>query len=504
MIKKHSFLTFVLISVFILLIGCAHYTVNDQSRNFDSKSGYRFDTLDSGSHNSDSLFVCLMFSGGGTRAAALSYGIMEALRNKVIRVNGQEKRLLDEVDCISSVSGGSFTAAYYGLFRERLFEDFRVRFLERNIEGALVGRLFNPVNWVRLASPYFGRIDLAAEWYDSNIFDAATFELLQSNGRPFVILNATNLGTDRRFDFTQDYFDALGSRLDMYKISRAVAASSAFPYLLTPISLKNYPVAEGYTPPWWYQDALKPQTWITEHYNTAKNLNVYLCKKNRFIHLMDGGLSDNIGARAILDAFDQGFISTRINRGFIQQLVLIVVNSRTQSEDQLSREESPPGFFTVAGKTATIAMDNYSYDSVSKFREALYARVQTQRDTQAYASLSKSCLKDPAFKPSPFAADIDPYVIEINFEAASQIPGEDSLYYLNLPTSFKLREEQVDKLVTIGPKLLKAAPQYQCLLKVLDSEADGLPRPEACPPGAGIWDYGNIGTESPVKTNVKP
>lgn len=104
-----------LISIFILFTGCAHHIVNDQSQNFDEQSGYRFDTLDSGVLNSDSLFVCLLFSGGGTRAAALSYSIMEALRDTVIRVDGREKSLLDEVDCISSVSGGSFTAAYYGL-----------------------------------------------------------------------------------------------------------------------------------------------------------------------------------------------------------------------------------------------------------------------------------------------------------------------------------------------------------------------------------------------------
>ncbi len=484
--KKNAIRILILISVFILCTGCAHYVVNDQSRNFDSQSGYRFDTLASGPHNSDALFVCLMFSGGGTRAAALSYGIMEALLNTVIRVGGQEKRLLDEVDCISSVSGGSFTAAYYGLFRERLFEDFRGRFLERNIQGALAGRLFNPVNWVRLASPYFSRIDLAAELYDSDIFAAAAFERLQSNGRPFVILNATNLGADRRFDFTQEYFDALGSRLDLYQVSRAVAASSAFPYLLTPISLKNYPVAEGYTTPWWYKNALTPQNWITDRYNAAKNLSIYLDKENRYIHLMDGGLSDNIGARAILDAFERGFIRTRINQGAIQQLVLIVVNARTQSEDQLSGKEKPPGFFTVAEKTATVAMDNYSYDSVTKLREALYARVQTQKDDQACtALLSQYCPQAP--KPIPFAADLDPYVIEINFEATSQIPGEDPRYYLDLPTSFKLSKEQVAKLVAIGPKLLQAAPQYQCLLKVLAAEAEGQPRPEACPVGAGIF-----------------
>jgi len=482
--KKYAIKLAILFSAF-LFIGCAHYIVNDQAQTFDPQTGYRFDALDPGARNSDSLFVCLLFSGGGTRAAALSYGVMESLRNTRIRVNGEEKSLLDEVDCISSVSGGSFTAAYYGLFRERLFDDFKVKFLERNIQGALAARLFNPVNWFRLASPYFSRIDMAAEFYDSDIFQAASFKRFQKKGRPFVILNATNIGSDRRFDFTQEYFDVLGSRLDLYKVSRAVAASSAFPYLLTPISLKKYPLADGYTSPWWYKDALTPEYWTTERYNAAKNLRVYLDKRNSYIHLMDGGLSDNIGARAILDAYDRGFIRTRINQGSIQQLVLIVVNARTQSEDQLSRKESPPGFFTVAEKTATVAMDNYSFESVTKLRETLYARVQTQKDSEACSALlTQHCPKAP--KIFPFAADIDPYVVEINFEAVSQIPGEDPQYYLDLPTSFKLSKQQVEKLVAIGPKLLKASPQFKCLLKVLAAEAYGRPRPEECPVGAGI------------------
>jgi NTE family protein len=486
MMKKTVIRMVILAAAFTLFTGCSHHFVNDQSRAFDPRSGYRFDVLDPGPRNSDSLFICLMFSGGGTRAAALSYGIMESLRDTVIRVDGRDIRLLDEVDCISSVSGGSFTAAYYGLFRERLFEDFRVRFLDRNIQGELTGLLFNPVNWLRLASPYFSRIDMAADLYNTDIFDGATFEGLQNKPRPFVIINATNLGVNRRFDFTQEYFDALGSRLDSYPVSRAVAASSAFPYLLTPISLKNYPVAEDYTEPWWYKNALTPDDWTTERYNSAKNLSVYLKKENHYIHLMDGGLSDNIGARAVLDAFDRGFIRTRINRGTVRQLVLVVVNARTQSEDRLSQKEKPPGFFTVAEKTATVAMDNYSHDSVTELREALYARVQTQKDEQAcVALLSEYCPQAP--KPIPFAAGIDPYVIEINFEAINQIPGEDPNFYLNLPTSFKLSKEQVAKLITIGPKLLQAAPQYQCLLKVLATEAGGRPRPEACPVGAGIF-----------------
>jgi len=234
-----SLLVVLLLSIYIA--ACAQYPLNQQSNSFDKQAGYRFEHLKTGPLNTDKLFICLAFSGGGTRAAALAYGVMEELRKTRIRVDGKGKSLLDEVDVISSVSGGSFTAAYYALFRERLFADFRTKFLERNIQGALAAMLLNPVNLIRVASPWFGRIDLAAEFYNREIFEAATFSRLEENGRPLVILNATNLGPGRRFNFTQEYFDAMGSRLDQFPISRAVAASSAFPFLLTPLSLRAYP-----------------------------------------------------------------------------------------------------------------------------------------------------------------------------------------------------------------------------------------------------------------------
>ena len=62
----------------------------------------------------------LSFSGGGTRAAAFSYGVLEELRRTEITVDGQRRRLIDEVDIITGVSGGSFTALAYALHGERL------------------------------------------------------------------------------------------------------------------------------------------------------------------------------------------------------------------------------------------------------------------------------------------------------------------------------------------------------------------------------------------------
>ena len=144
-----------------LLVGCTTYPPNPPLEKFNSNVGYRFNNLSS-RDNSDSLFVILSFSGGGTRAAALSYGVMEKLRSTTIVWEGKRRRLLDEIDVISSVSGGSFTAAYYGLFGDQLFERFEQVFLHKNIEGKLKALVWSPLNWVRLASPTFGRIDLAA------------------------------------------------------------------------------------------------------------------------------------------------------------------------------------------------------------------------------------------------------------------------------------------------------------------------------------------------------
>ena len=147
-------LGFIFSAVVLLGVSCAHYPENARIEHYDPQSGYRFRNL---SHpgNSDSLQVFLAFSGGGTRAAALSYGVLEELARTQIVWEGQTRRLLDEVDYISAVSGGSFTAAYYALYGDRIFADFEDRFLDQNIQRRLVWRLCSPLNWGRLASPYF-------------------------------------------------------------------------------------------------------------------------------------------------------------------------------------------------------------------------------------------------------------------------------------------------------------------------------------------------------------
>ena len=238
----------------------------------------------------EETFVILTFSGGGTRAAAFSYGVMEKLRT--IHLHSKDKTMLDDVDVISTVSGGSFTGAYYALFGDRVFEDYKAKFLYRNIEKELAYKLLNPVNWARLASPYYSRIDLASELYDETVFESLTFKALADKARrPFLIINATNLYNGARFEFTGEQFNYIGSDILSYPVSRAVAASSAFPFLLAPVSLVNYPFPPGYEEAEAVKMALQDY-WVNKerYFRTANNLMFSDKTTHPYVHLMDGGL----------------------------------------------------------------------------------------------------------------------------------------------------------------------------------------------------------------------
>ncbi len=72
-----------------------------------------------------------------SRCAGLR-GVEELRDTPCVMIDGQPRRLLDEVDTISSISGGSFTSAYYGLYGDQIFEDYKEVFLTQDIEHKLL------------------------------------------------------------------------------------------------------------------------------------------------------------------------------------------------------------------------------------------------------------------------------------------------------------------------------------------------------------------------------
>lgn len=457
-----------LAAVFILAVGgCATYPVNPPLSQYNPQSGYRFENLKAPG-NSESLFVILTFSGGGTRAAALSYGVMEKLRNTKIQWEGEERRLLDEVDVISSVSGSSFTAAYYGLFREELFdpEKFQTVFLYRNIEAELVASLFNPINWFRLASPTFGRIEIAAELYDREIFREKRFsDLIDQARRPFIMINATDIAMGSQFTFTQDQFDLLCSDLSGVHVARAVAASSNFPVAFTPLTVNNYAGSCHYQEPTWIEEASKDLLANPPRFNRARIARSYLNRKEReYIHLLDGGVADNIGLRGPLVAVRSNDLSwslpNKINLGKIKKLVVIVVDARTDPKTEINKSPGGPGLTTILDIIASVPMGNYSFDTV---QELLDTFNQWRKDGDAYAAckgiLERQCPK--AQMPTKPPESIETYGIYVGFDQVKDTKERE--YFLNLPTTFYLPEEAVNKLRRIGPKTLDESEDFQSL-----------------------------------------
>jgi predicted acylesterase/phospholipase RssA len=464
----------------LVTAGCAHYPVNLPLAKWDKTSGYRFDGLDAGAGNSDSLFVCLSFSGGGTRAAALAYGVMKELRDTRIVWNDRPTSLLAEVDCISSVSGGSFTAAYYALFRDELFERFEADFLKRNITDALIARALNPVNWIRLASRYFSRIDLAGELYDETVFRGATFRsLIEARRRPFIVLNATNMRNGVRFDFTQGQFDFLGSSLDSYSVGRAVAASSAFPFLLSPLTVKAYGAPPGFRESeefTEYTTSMKDFYLGPARYHWARPQLEYLDQSRvQYVHLLDGGLADNVGLRSIQRANEasDGFIATRAGSDRpIQRLVIIAVNAKTDPDDTSSLSPRAPGIIGVGLQTATVSMENYSFETVQTARERAEAQGTIARMYEDCGKMLGAC--DPPRRLDPFPT-FKTCVIEVSFDAIED-PAEQRRF-LNIGTSFDLPPDTVDAVVEQGGALLRQSPFFVSLVQALGGQVAGAAAP---------------------------
>jgi NTE family protein len=451
--------------IFGLAAGCAHAPVNQPLTVRDQDRGYRFSTTPPKAPNTDEVFIILALSGGGTRAAAFSYGAMEKLAATTFTHDGVKRSLLDEVDVISSVSGGSFTAAYYGLHRDpAAFAQFPARFLYPKIRTGLALSLFNPVNWPRLVSPYYSRIDLAADYYDRHVFDHKTFGDLAAIGRrPFIVLNATDMSLSSRFEFTQDQFDLISSDLSSYPVARGVAASSAFPLLLSPLTLRNYP---GATETNWMQSALKDRARNPRDYAYAQAMESYLDAGQRpFIHLLDGGLSDNVGLRGPAYALfssknlwshdvttgRSSSLMQLLNTRKIRSLVVITVNAKTVGRPEYDRDERPPGLLSVLSTVTTGPMGNYSDETVQYVRDQLEAMRQ---------------LMD-----GPDAADeIKFYPMELTFQNVAS-PSERA--YLNgIATDFQIPREAVDRLRAAAGRLLEEAPAFHRLLQDLAAAPD--------------------------------
>ena len=400
---------------------------------------------------SDGVAVALFFSGGGTRAAAFSYGVLKELAQTSLP-GTPPRRLLDDVEVIGAVSGGSFTASYYCLYHDRIFQDFESRFLKRNVERALAVRVMNPIAWPKLASRYYGRSDLAAEYYDRLLFHGATFgDLAKTGGRPYLAINATDMATGQHFVFSHPRFGLIGSSINDYPISRAVAASSAVPLVLTPMTIKNYAGMPGAARP-----RFVPRTPEGDHdvshgdAEVLRILNSYADSTNRpYIHLVDGGMADNLGMQSLIDdIIAVGGASRLMELGGLQRtkrLVVIVVNSAASRGEEWNRREAVPGMLTSILALGDRSGERADHQTMEAFRHALEIWKRSKKEAGQAADEAP-----------------DYYFIHVGFDALAD--ASERSFFRSLLTTFTLPDSTVDRLVAAGGSLLRDAPEFKRLL----------------------------------------
>ena len=444
---------FGLIFLSTLLLACAHSEINKPLEQWTPEieaSDYK--RIEGKGFRSEKVAVMVGFSGGGTRASAFAYGVLQELADTKLSNLPNSPSMLHEIDMISSVSAGSFTAAYYGLYGDKIFTDFEQQFLRKDVEAVLIEKMFNPVNWVKLMSGEYGRSDLAAKYYDEKLFHGATMSDFDKEGKPLILINATDLATGDRFPFSSTTFDVICTDFENYPVSSAVAASTALPIVLSPVTVENYAGSCDYQPPVWQVEALKDKE-LTYRKLAAQKFEDYMDKEKRpWLHLVDGGISDNLGLRTFQKTLDMFSIPGTENDGLLhanaQHIVIISVNSHATHKADWMFERYAPSMFEMLGSMSADEINRHSEDTIQLVKYAFDKWVKEGSTPE---------------RPLTF------HFVEVSF---NKLEDDNEREFLNkIGTNYNLTNEEVDRLIAAARKVLRESKDFQGFLKTASSSS---------------------------------
>jgi NTE family protein len=406
--------------------------------------------------NSDKLFVVVTFSGGGKRAAAFSFGVLEALRDmQVTTPDGEQHSLLDEIDLISAVSGGAFTAAYYALNGKEAFDSYVPRFLNHDTEKDLWHKVLTPVNWARLAKTEVSRSDLEVEYFDEDLFKGATVNDVMTRS-PRVIVSATDLVRAKPFAFTREQLNGICVDPNSVPVARAVFASAATPIYFAPLVMRTFAGQCGYQPP----DSVSSEGMGDEDVyrrERADRLLSFLDSTNYpYLHLADGALADNLGARAILDEVALGETVTDALRrnGFsrARRMLFIVVDARTGFDTRYAQRPEPLGIKKVMDAVVSVTFNRYSFETMNLMRARVKRWENEVRTTRCKAALA-----------IPDCDKFDVDLVELSFERVKDTV--ERTYLDRVPTSFTLSAEEVNRLRDAAHLLVTESQELRVFLE---------------------------------------
>jgi len=276
--------------------------------------------------------------------------------------------VFDDLTFISSVSGGSLTAAYFGLHGREGFADFRSRVLDQDLERDMRMSMLSPVNIARLLAGGLNDRSNLAHVLHREVFGQATFAQLQRRGKPEIWINASDLYNRTPFPFIPPVFLGLCSDLSQFHIADAVAASMAVPLDFAPIVLQTHPDrCLTPLPPWALPEAQRRAGQAGQagqgvvRATAQALLNYRDTHRMRYVKLVDGGITDNNGLSSILIARTvSGAPYGPLEEGQAvraRRLLFLVVDAGRPPAGQWAKTQNGPGV-EVALAAADAAVDS--------------------------------------------------------------------------------------------------------------------------------------------------
>jgi NTE family protein len=451
-----------------LLLGCASLTVVDTTPLPQSKleppgsetisaGGYRIDSVTRVRQIPD-LLILVAMSGGGKRSAAYAYGALKGMGQVTIPDDGRS--LLSQLDGISGISGGSFTAAYYGLHRDKMFGQYEKDFLYSDTNAYIFGIYLLPWNWGWIADPTVGTNDYMERVYDRTMFHGATYKNLQALGRPLIAIGATDISYGAPFLFTQEGFDVICSDLSEFPLARAVAASNGFPGLFSPVTLTNRAADCGGRVPGWERrvTAEERRNPLSRIGTQAQLTDRYLDpSRTRYVHLADGGISDNLGLRVAGSMMEYVAASPETIRSMgydhLRRILVISVDGQGAQDASVAQRKIVGGLFSLLGLVSGGQIDRYNFETLSTVSSQIKGVVRAIQNAR--------CSEGKVVYDTP-CDDVQGELVHISLAAMPESPEKDQL--LAIPTGLSLQQHDVDLLVAAGETAVTTSqPLHQFL-----------------------------------------
>ncbi|MDF2463407.1 MAG: hypothetical protein K0Q43_1642 [Ramlibacter sp.] len=400
------------------------------------------------------VIAAVTLSGGGARAAAFGLGVLQELKATRFEIDGRDTALLDEVGLISGVSGGSILASYYAAFGDATFTRFEEDFLLVNFQTGLIRQAASPSNLYHLTSPWYGRSNVLQKRLE-DVYRGATYgDLRRRRPWPQLLVTATDLTTGAPFEFTPEQFELICSDLDSVPLSFAVAASSSVPLLLSPMTVRNY----GGT----CDSASRARHESKGHRNLSARMLRMIADSYRnaqqrpYIHLVDGGLADNLGVRGLVDhTIASGSLHESFHNlppGSVRRVVLIVVNSERDIADRIDESDRVPGTIQVLDSLIFGAGSRWTEETTEIVKDAARRAAEEIRHARGRGD-------------SPFAPDAEIFVINVRLRDLADEEQRQTL--LHVPTAFEILPSHSRQLQEAGRELLRASPEFQRLRRSL-------------------------------------